>query len=158
MTATWRDCAKGLGLCNRLSEPVGGFALIYLCWRKSRFPATETAADGDSVRSCHISARKDPRLMRNDARARGIVDADRRRRHCADDNVVKLGPRHRPGPSARSRLNAALIRARCVQSSHSGWIDYAASNNRQHHGALRSNRRARGRAVETRSINDGCKR
>jgi len=28
MTATWRDCAKGLGLCNRLSEPVGGFALI----------------------------------------------------------------------------------------------------------------------------------
>src|SRR6516162_5400677 len=76
MTATWRDCAKGVGLCNRLSEPVGGFALICLCWRKSRFPATETAADGDSVRSCRISARKDPRLMRNDARARGIVDAD----------------------------------------------------------------------------------
>ena len=24
MTATWRDCAKGVGLCNRLSEPVGG--------------------------------------------------------------------------------------------------------------------------------------
>ena len=25
-------------------------------------------------------------------------------------------PRHRPGPSARSRLNAALIRARCVKA------------------------------------------
>src|SRR3974377_274182 len=30
-----RDCAKAVGLSNRLSEPVGGFALICLCWRKA---------------------------------------------------------------------------------------------------------------------------
>src|SRR6516164_4758386 len=47
MTATWRDCAKAVGLSNRLSEPVGGFALICLCWRKAvswqrRLRRTET--------------------------------------------------------------------------------------------------------------------
>ena len=45
-----RDCAKAVGLSNRLSEPVGGFALICSLLAKSRFLATETPADGDSVR------------------------------------------------------------------------------------------------------------
>jgi hypothetical protein len=35
---------------SRLSEAVSGFTSSCLCWRKNRFPATETAADGDSVR------------------------------------------------------------------------------------------------------------